>query len=122
MALNEKEVQEFKNEFIRLNGEREANLSSVMVLIKTIESLQHENEKLKDENASLRNWNACEEKAHYKLLESDKRRWELEEKLEDANNYLEGLEAIVDKLRAQVGRIREALDAEIEAIGGKKDA
>ncbi len=77
-----------------------------------IEALQQEIEQLKDENASLRNWNACEEKLHNELLESDKRRWELESELEDANNYREGLEAIVDKLREQVARMREALEQE----------
>lgn len=48
---------------------------------------------------------------HNKLLESDKRRWELELELEDANNYRAGLEAIVDKLRAHVARMSEILSA-----------
>ncbi len=78
-------------------------------LLDTIEALQREIEQLKDENASLRNWNACEEKLHNELLESDKRRWELESELEDANNYRAGLEAIVDKLRAHVMRMSEIL-------------
>ncbi len=82
----------------------------ILDLIDTIEALQQEIEQLKDENASLRNWNACEEKLHNELLESDKRRWELESELEDANNYRAGLEAIVDKLRAHVARMRDALE------------
>jgi chromosome segregation ATPase len=81
-----------------------------------IKQLQQENEQLKDENASLRNWNACEEELHNELLESDKRRWELESELEDANNYRAGLEVIVDKLRAQVARMREALEEATETI------
>lgn len=73
------------------------------------EALQKENEQLKAENASIRNWNACEERLHNELLESDKRRWELEEELESEKDYREGLEAIIDKQRAQAARMRELL-------------
>lgn len=37
---------------------------------------------LQDENASLRNWNVCEEEEHIKLIKSDKRRIKLEERLQ----------------------------------------
>jgi hypothetical protein len=53
-------------------------------LIETIESQQQEIGQLKDENASIRNWNACEEEDHKRLVESDKRRI----KLEDENEQL----------------------------------
>jgi len=95
-----------------------ASIEVAMSLVYTIEALQQENEQLKNENTSIRNWNACEEELYNELLESDKRRWELESELEDANNYREGLEVIVDKLRAQVAAMREALRKAREALKG----
>ncbi|MGE5631409.1 MAG: hypothetical protein ACM3TR_09970 [Caulobacteraceae bacterium] len=99
-------------------------------LFDTIKALQAENEQLKDENASIRNWNACEEADHKKLLESDRKRIELEEEVERLNDknqqyiseiqslcaekteqedYRAGLEAIIDKFQVQTAAIRGAL-------------
>jgi hypothetical protein len=46
-----------------------------------IQAQQQEINRLKDENASIRNWNACEEEQYGQLLESDKRRIELEKQI-----------------------------------------
>jgi hypothetical protein len=81
-------------------------------LCDTIEAQQQEIE-------SLKNWNACEAEDHERLLESDKRRIELEEEIEQLKNTMiqaaRGSAGIVDlaeenvKLQAQAGVIREAL-------------
>lgn len=59
--------------------------------------LQQENEQLQDENISIKNWTACETEQFSELLESDKRRIELEEEIE--------------QLQAQNGAMAEALKA-----------
>jgi predicted nuclease with TOPRIM domain len=72
------------------------------IALEAIEALQQENEQLKDENASIRNWNACEEKLYNELLESDKRRIELEEENE--------------QLQAQAAAMRKTLNEAIDHI------
>jgi len=53
--------------------------------------LKQEIEQLRDENISIRNWNACEEEQYGQLLESDKRRIKLEEQIEAQQREIERL-------------------------------
>ena len=64
-----------------------------------IESHQQEIERLRDENISIRNWNACEEEQYGQLLESDKRRIKLEEQIEAQQQEIKQLEYTLKKAR-----------------------
>jgi predicted RNase H-like nuclease (RuvC/YqgF family) len=62
-----------------------------------IEAQQQEIDRLKDENASIRNWNACEEEQYGQLLESDKRRIKLEEQIEAQQQEIKRLNTHLKK-------------------------
>jgi predicted RNase H-like nuclease (RuvC/YqgF family) len=112
-------IEALQQENERLKGAIQEWVDGVCISQKhlsQIGELQQENEQLISENASLRNWNACEEKLHNELLESDKRRIELESELEAEKDYRAGLEAIIKKLQAQAARMREALNEAICCI------
>ena len=64
-------------------------------LFKDFCGMKQENERLQDQNISIKNWNACEAEQFGELLESDKRRIELEDE--------------VEQLQAQNGVMAEAL-------------
>jgi DNA-directed RNA polymerase subunit RPC12/RpoP/cell division protein FtsB len=61
--------------------------------------LKQEIEQLRDENISIRNWNACEEEQYGQLLESDKRRIKLEEQIEAQQQEIKQLEYTLKKAR-----------------------
>lgn len=130
-------------------------VDAVLEAFDTIEALQQENEqlqgrnttyvnenanqakeieRLQDENISIKNWNACEAEQFSELLESDKRRIELEEEVEQLQTqtaqYRETLEQARVALKSVSYRsglgsdedgIREALAAIDKVIGGKED-
>ena len=95
---------------------------TILEAVTTIEALQQENEqlqgrnttyvnenanqakeieRLQDENISIKNWNACEAEQFSELLESDKRRIELEEEVEQ----LQAQAARMIELPCKVGQI-----------------
>jgi DNA-directed RNA polymerase subunit RPC12/RpoP len=61
--------------------------------------LKQEIERLRDENISIRNWNACEKEQYEQLLESDKRRIKLEEQIEAQQREIKQLEYTLKKAR-----------------------
>lgn len=90
MNETEKAIEYFK-EFIRFINEKEdaafhINKQAVLTAISALEAQQTSNteiKRLQDENESIRNWNACEEGEYKRLLESNRRRIELEAQKSD---------------------------------------
>lgn len=62
------------------------------------EAQQQEIERIRDENVSIRNWNACEEEEHLRLIESDKRRILLEEEVEQLQTRLADVKFYVEAI------------------------
>jgi hypothetical protein len=92
---------------------------TVTDLCDTIESQQQEIGQLKDENISIKKWNACEAEDYGKLLKSDKKRIELEQEIEQLKLTISlqtygkygtlDYAAQVQQLQAQNGALRHVL-------------
>lgn len=97
MRLSIEKFEEIKYYIAHNSGLKKADMQN---MIDTIEA-QH------DEIESLKNWNVCEAEDHERLIESDKRRIELEEQVEQQETAIENMKAYLYDKEKEIERLKQ---------------